>query len=61
MEKLAQSEGPKKIMTAFGQTRLPSGENLDILYLFRTYYPGFFTQVEEKKAGFFDLLDEGDN
>ncbi len=60
MEKIAQSDGPTKILTFYGHTRLPSGESLDLLTLFRNYYPGFFTQVEEKKAGFFDLLNENE-
>ena len=36
IEKIAQSGGPNKILKEYGQTRLPSGETLDILNIFKT-------------------------
>ncbi len=60
MEKISQSEGPNKILKGLGHTRLPSGESLDLITMFKLYFPDYFKQQEEKKVGFFDALNENE-
>jgi hypothetical protein len=55
-EKMSQSLGSHKILKETGHTRLPNGESLDILNLFKQRYPEYFTKPIPKKVEFFDLL-----
>jgi hypothetical protein len=56
-EKISQSDGPNKVLKIYGQTRMPNGESLDILSIFKSTYPNYFNITETKKMGFFDILN----
>ena len=60
VEKLNQSSGPSKILKEYGHTRLPNGDNFDFITIFKNNFPVFFNLPENKKVGFFDVLNEED-
>lgn len=42
LERMNHTDGPSKVLKAFGRTRFGPGESNDMLFLIRQSYPQFF-------------------